>query len=141
MIYFNKPSPDELHFMRRLTRDAAWDIIACEERLQAAHKMVACAKALLLRGDYKFTLESVADEYGDDDNEPENAEEWVKHKVAYTFNNVKYWEEKLVTAHAVVAVIKAMLLRGNYTEINFDEIAAEMAKRYANDEGIGEPTT
>jgi hypothetical protein len=138
MLYSDTPPKDEVALMRQITRHAAWDVVAEEEQLRAAHKVVASAKALLLRGNYLFSLQDAADEYEEQADDPDTADEWVKSIVGYSLHSVDYHEKSLVRAHAVLAAVKSMLARGNYTEIDLDEISKEMEQRYYNNQGIGD---
>lgn len=136
MYYFDKPPADEVEMMRAIVRHALWDVVADENRLIAAHKVVACAKALLARGHYDFTIEQACEEYDEQPDDPDTPIEWVKGIVGSAASHVSYCENQLMTSNAVLACVKAALVRGNY-EFKVDELAKEMEARYQNNQGIG----
>ena len=77
----DKNMSDEVDLMRELVRSAIWDVAYQEKELRRAHKVVACAKVLLGRCGYDFTLEEAIETYRDDEmqqDNPDNPTEWAK---------------------------------------------------------------
>jgi hypothetical protein len=137
-MYLNTTPGDEVHLMRTMIRKAFWDVLYNEEALKKAHKRLACAKALVARVSYPFSLDEAADAYDDREDDPETPEEWVKSVVGSAVWSVKHHEDDLTAAHSTLAVVKAMLMRGKFVEIDLAEVAKDIEYRYRNDKGLGE---
>jgi hypothetical protein len=121
---------NEVELVREMLRATLFNLLYHEEELHKTHKVIACAKALLARGGYTFSLEEAAEQYDERDDNPESAEEWVKSVVAETMRSVQFHEEHLLRAHSQLAAIKTMLLRGNYVEIDLEKITKEVEERH-----------
>lgn len=128
---------NDADLMRELVRSAIWDVRYQEEELGKAHKVVACATALLARSNFDFTLHEAVASYLDDEqqqDDPDDLISWAKVIIGGAANGTVYHEEALQKAHKMIAATKALLARCNYPEINWDEIAKEVEEDLADDD-------
>ena len=117
--------------MRRVVASAVWNALYHEGELSKAHRIVAYAKSLLARTGFDFTLEEALADYNEyEEDDPTSPADWVKKVVGDAAHGVEYHERELARAHAEIAMSKAMLLRGNYAELSFTEIAENTEKEF-----------
>lgn len=135
-MFFREAPKNEADLMRKIVRDALWDIRYHEDGLRISRKVAAYAKVLIARGEYPFTLAEASEEYEEQEENPDDLIEWVKSIVGSAVHGVDYHEEELTKAHTVLGVVKTMLLRGDYSDINVDEIAKEVAAKFDEPKGI-----
>jgi len=132
---FKDPPKSEVDAMRELVRSAIWTVLYHEGELCKAHVIAACAEVMRVRGNYPFTMAEALKCYDDDnDNPPKNPEEWAKYTIGEAANGIVWHENALVEAHATLAVTKMMLVRGNYTEIDLDEITKVQKSRLSEED-------
>ena len=121
---------DDIEFMRRTVKSALRSVNYHEKELLLAHKKLSFAKAMIARGDYQISLDEALREYegSEDDKEPKTPIEWVRTILGSAVWSTEYHERELAAAHNEVAIIKTVLLRGKYTEIDLVEMASEVAE-------------
>jgi hypothetical protein len=129
-----KEGANDVDLVREIVRDACWNIRYHEDRLAREHKKLATIDALLLRTGVTFTrreaqveVERLYDEDGEEER-IDNADAFAKYLVVSAVGGIEHHESALRGAHTRLACVKALILRGNYTEISVDKIA-EQARR------------
>jgi hypothetical protein len=121
----------DIEFVTRIVTQALWHILYHEDALAKANRDFAFVKALLARGEYhEIRLSEIErDESGDDEESPENALDYVRNIVADCIHSMQWHEAQLRDAHEELAHVKALLIRGKYTEIDLEKIRAEQAEK------------
>src|ERR1700682_646433 len=106
---------DDVEFVREVVRKAFWDIYYHERELVKTYRTVANASAMLVRGNYNFSVEDALNKYDENDETAETSEEWVKQIVGSAAHSIKYHEQGMSEGHSALAVAKIMIERGKYT--------------------------
>ena len=121
---------DPISFVRKIVSDAMWGIDYHGEQLAIARKNLRFCEELIRRGD--FDTEATRTDADDEDNEDfENVTQFALSLFDDCQSSVKWHEKNLVNAHNGFAMARIMLERGNYTEIDLDQVRAEHERRRA----------
>jgi hypothetical protein len=118
----------DIEFVREIVRRALWSVSYHEEGIKKAYVEFGFAKELIMRG--KFDIEAERVEY-DENNDPvfKNLTQFALEIYDDKKNNIEHHEINLRNAYRDIAFIKTLLLRGNYTEIDIDQIQKELEAR------------
>jgi hypothetical protein len=124
----------DIEFVTRIVTQVFWHILYHENALAKANRDFAFIKALLARGEYhEIRLSEIerdeSGESGADEEPPENALDYVRNIVADCIHSMQWHEAQLRDAHEEFAHVKALLIRGKYTEIDLEKIRAEQAEK------------
>lgn len=111
---------DPIAFVREIVRKVCWDIKYHEEILPKAYARLSLTKELMSKGG--FEKDEGWEE--DDEGEPifENLNQYVTYIVRDREESVEYHEKQIQESYVAFGYIKIMLARGNYTEIDLEEI-------------------
>lgn len=122
---------DDVGLMREMARKAIWDILYHEKKMRNTHRNVGFATAVLVRCGCGFSLEDARELYRDDEQEEKltNPDDWIKLKVGSEVDSLAYHETSIAVGHKNLAVIKIMIARGKYTEIDLEKIKKEQEER------------
>lgn len=109
----------DVEFLRALAEQALRSIDYDENSLARAHKTVAVIKAVIAKGFSHLDLSDIdadsedADDFVDRDN-AETPEEFIRACWANALGEVKYHEQSLRDSHVKLAIVVAIIKRGNY---------------------------
>jgi hypothetical protein len=124
---------NEIKFLRDTLGSTIWDVLYHEHELVRAHKYKAVTHGLFVRCDFTnlnlTEVEKNWEEYVDDDEDAPDSLTLVRSIVAQGFSGIDYHENALKEAHERLAGAKALLLRVNFPEVNFDEVYKEQLKK------------
>src|SRR6516162_2791207 len=132
MSYYKQPPKDENDLLRADVATALWNLIYHEQELVKAQRILAYAKVILARADFGFTLQEAIEkdkQRQDDVDYPVDATEWLQSRMADAAGTVEHHECELTKAHAVIACLKGIVARLNFTDIDFAEIAKQQKTR------------
>jgi hypothetical protein len=122
---------DTIAFIREVAAHPLWEVSYHEEMLPLAYKKLRFAKEMIERGG--FDLDGARAEVTGEDEDAnenfENVEQFVLSIYDDAADAVDYHEKSLALAHNHLACAKIMLERGNYTEIDFDEVIKEQEEK------------
>ena len=121
---------DDVAFIRDILRSALWDVRYHEGRLPKAYSDLAFAKEMMKRGDFDENKGVVGYENDDDEASFDNIEQFAYSILDHNKGSVEYHEETLKRAQTKLAFAKIMLARGNYTEIDVEEVVEEVKKEF-----------
>lgn len=123
-----QPPTDPIAFVRKVASDPFWQIAYHEEKLTTAHSKLRLAKELVERCGFDLDAER-ADEDEDGEAICENVTQFALSILDEAEHSVEWHEEGLAQAHRNAAFAKIMLERGNYTEIDIEQIRLEQEQR------------
>jgi hypothetical protein len=122
---------DPISFVRGIVGNAIWDILYHEEQLAKAHKRLRLATELVKRG--SFDLEAERADVDDEDEEIfENVTQFALSILDECKRSVEYHESGLAKAHTGLAMATIMLERGNYAEIDIEQVRQEQKNKMAS---------
>jgi len=123
---------DEVALVREMLRSALWGIDYHEEGLAHAHERVAVGKALMERLGINISAEDALARYeeeaSEDEQDFEGSEDFAIYIYGEVLHGVEWHEGELKQAHELLAAVKMVMQRGNYTEFTIDEVAADVKK-------------
>ena len=129
---------DDVAFIREILQSALWNVRYHEKGLVRAYSDLAFAKEMMKRGDFDESVGAVGYE---DDVDVEDAVFDNIEQFAYSFfgdkkHSVEYHEEYLKEAQTKLAFAKIMLARGNYTEIDIEEVTEEVKNEFLSKRAV-----
>jgi hypothetical protein len=116
----------EVDCAREIARAAIWDSLYSEYGLRKAHREYALIKAVVQLGGFDIDGVTAEDETDDEPKEPMDI---IRDLVAQILASIKYHEDGLRESHVSLALIKAVLIRGFPTEVDFEKIEQEERAR------------
>jgi hypothetical protein len=132
MYLMDENITDAISLVREVARSVMWDIMHTEQSLEQAHKNLECAREMIKRlGLDEQALLDDEQEGDDDDDDAETYDEFVRKMIVSRHKSFPYYEANLKRAHNAMAVVKMMLARGKYTEINLAEIQKQLEEQQA----------
>ena len=120
---------DPIGYVRAHVEDAFWQVGYHEMELVKARRQLALAQELIERGSFNIDVEPAEDRNDLDDRNFENVDQYAQAILDDAEGSVRHHEEELRAAHNDLALAKIMLGRGNYTEINLDDVQKATAER------------
>jgi hypothetical protein len=119
---------DPITFIREIVRHVFWQIEYHSRGMVNARKNLKFAEEMIERG--KFDADSCGEEDDDGVMSYENVDEFAGEILHDQKSSAEYHEKQLKNAYAELAFVKIMLQRGNYTEIDTDEIHKKVIANY-----------
>jgi hypothetical protein len=121
---------NDVDLLRQTLRTAIRGLCYHEEELIAGGRRMAAAKALLVRLQCDFTLEQAFAFFNEDEDGEDltTVDDYIKHFIGKLAFDLEYHHRSLAGAEAEVAAARAIIQRGKYTEISFDEVRAQIKK-------------
>jgi hypothetical protein len=120
---------DAIEFVREIVRSAFWQIEYHTRGMVSARNNVKRAEELIERGKFDVDAER-ADQDGDGDGIFETVTEFACWILDDRVDTLEHHETQLKKAYTELAMVKIMLQRGNYTEINVEEIQKKVVADY-----------
>lgn len=119
---------DDVELMREMVRNALWSIEYHEEALTSAHKRLAIGKSLMERVGLTVSSEEALKRFHEDEDERDfkSSTDFLAYIYGDLLNSIEWHELELRSAHDLLAAVKAMMIRGKYTEFTIDEVAAAL---------------
>ena len=119
-----RDADNPLDYVRELARSHLYYIEYHAERLATIRSNLTFAKELLKRCGIDEDGERLDSEDLDNENFV-NVEQFALHVLDSIINSIEYHENALPQEHRNLAFVKIMLARGDYQEIDIDEIEAK----------------
>jgi hypothetical protein len=115
----------DIEFVREIVRKALWSISYHEERIPTAFVEFGLAKEMIMRGNFALDADRAdCDENGDP--ACKNVTQFALNIYDDKKANIEHHERGLREAYRDIAFIKTLLVRGNYTEIDVDQMQKEL---------------
>jgi hypothetical protein len=121
---------DPISFVRDAVATPLWEIFYHQERLTIAHQKLRFANEMIKRGNFNTNAER-ADVDDDDEDIICNVEQFALSILDDCQQTVEHHERALAQSHTKSAMAQIMLARGNYSEIDIEQIRAEQQERLA----------
>jgi hypothetical protein len=127
---------DDVAFIREILQSALWNVRYHEKGLVRAYSDLAFAKEMMKRGDFDESVGAIGYDNDDEDAVFDNVEQFAYSFLGDKKYSVEYHEERLKEAQTKVAFAKIMLARGNYTEIDIEEVTEEVKNEFLSKRAV-----
>jgi len=124
------PVTDAISFVSEVLRHAYWEVYYNQDALKKAHAKLKLVRELARQLEIDHEVERAETNDDGDVIRYENLSQFVMEMVDDEQHSLEYHEAGLISAHNKVAYALTMLARGNYTEIDADEVQRQSKTQF-----------